>query len=69
MPFVALGWIALSILVGFLGRRRIIGFWGFFIASLLLSPFVVLFILLLTHPSPKKKSKKKTTVPQQTEPA
>jgi uncharacterized membrane protein YhaH (DUF805 family) len=69
MPVMALGWIALSILVGFLGRRRIIGFWGFFIASLLLSPFIVLPILLLTHPAPKKKGEKKKAPVEQAEPA
>ena len=38
-------------IAGYAGRRRRIGFLGFFIASLLLTPLVVLAILVLTGPA------------------
>ena len=51
-PTLALGalYVALSLLVGFLGRRRTIGFAGFFVLSLLVSPFVMAFVLLVGLP-------------------
>ena len=41
---------ALSLLVGYLGRRRSIGFAGFFVLSLLLSPIVMSLVLLVGLP-------------------
>ena len=50
-------WIVLCLLVGFAGRRRALGFWGFFILSLVLSPVVMAVVLLLTQTiRPKKRS-------------
>lgn len=37
-------------LVGFAGRRRRVGFVGFFLASVLLTPLLGLIILLLSAP-------------------
>lgn len=53
---VALGYIVLSIIAGIIGSDRNLGFWGFFIASLIVSPILTLFFLLIT----KNKSVKKT---------
>jgi hypothetical protein len=44
-------YIALSAIVGYLGRKRLIGFAGFFILSVLLSPLVMALILLGTKPN------------------
>jgi hypothetical protein len=44
-------YIALSAIVGYLGRKRSIGFAGFFILSVLLSPLVMALILLGTKPN------------------
>ncbi len=41
---------ALSAAVGYLGRRRTIGFSGCFVAALVLSPLVTAAILLVTQP-------------------
>lgn len=43
-------WFVLSLFTGLLGRNRALGFWGFFIASLLFTPFAVLLLLALTSP-------------------
>ena len=43
--------IALSSLaIGFLGRRKRLGFWGFFFASLLLTPVFGLLLLVVAGP-------------------
>ena len=41
-------WILLSMVVGFLGRDREFGYWGFFLGSLILSPVLVLVVLFVT---------------------
>ena len=41
-------YVLLCILVGYLGRKREIGFAGFFILSLLLSPLITALILLIS---------------------
>ncbi len=38
--------LAASIVVGLLGRNRKFGFWGYFFASLLLTPFVGILLVL-----------------------
>jgi hypothetical protein len=48
--------IVLAIIAGIYGSNRNLGFWGFFIVSLIVTPFIVLFFLLLT----KDKTVKKT---------
>ena len=40
----------LSALVGWLGRDRVIGFAGFFVLSLLFSPFVMALALVVSVP-------------------
>lgn len=41
-------WVLASLLIGLAGRDRALGFWGFFLVSLLVSPIVVGAALLLT---------------------
>ena len=45
--------IFLSLVIGYLGRRRRIGFWGLTFGSLLLTPIVGLILLLITDDVPK----------------
>lgn len=37
---IPVAWLVLSLFIGYLGRNRVLGFWGHFIVSLLLSPLV-----------------------------
>jgi len=39
-----------SLVIGFLGRRKKLGFWGFFFASLLLTPVFGLLLLVVAGP-------------------
>jgi hypothetical protein len=43
-----IGYVFLSVVVGLLGRKTFIGFWGCFIFSLFLSPVIPLIYVLLT---------------------
>ncbi len=47
--FVALYVLACA-LVASLGRRRILGFWTYFLLSLVFSPFLILILLFVTLP-------------------
>jgi hypothetical protein len=47
---IILLWIATSAAVGWFGRKRVIGFWGFFVLSILLSPILTGLFLLLAAP-------------------
>lgn len=53
-----LGWIyiSLSLLLGIVGRHRKLGFWGYFFASLALSPLMGLLLLLASDRRPEKSS-------------
>lgn len=44
--------VAVSMVVGWFGRKRTIGFAGFFVLSLLLTPFVMALVLLISVPRP-----------------
>jgi hypothetical protein len=44
-------WLALSTIVGLLGRDRALGFVGNFVFALLFSPILMLLILLITMPT------------------
>ena len=48
-------WILTSCALGYLGRERAMGFWGFFLASMLFSPVLCLLLLLLTAPFPRRR--------------
>lgn len=47
-------WFLLSLAAGLIGRKRQFGFWGFFLASLFLTPLVVILVLVLTYPEYRK---------------
>lgn len=50
MLIVFLLWIALSAVVGMIGRDRKLGFLGFFLLSFAISPLLVFIVLMVTIP-------------------
>jgi hypothetical protein len=58
-PVVGASYLALAILVGFFGRRRVFGFWGFFLLSLFLTPIIVGLALILAAPSPAERARQR----------
>jgi hypothetical protein len=49
LEFILL-YFALCLLAGITGRKRLIGFWGFFFASIIFTPFVSLLFLFFATP-------------------
>jgi len=47
---LAIGYLALCLLAGIVGRNRRIGFWGFFFSSIIFTPFVSLLFLFFAMP-------------------
>jgi hypothetical protein len=45
-----LAYVSICILVGIMGRRTTIGFWGFFILSLVLTPVIGLLVVIVGSP-------------------
>ena len=60
MPIITISFtcILISFLFGYLGRNRKMGFWGYFFATLLLTPFVGAILLIVSE---KKSSKENDT--------
>ena len=42
-----------SCFIGYLGRNKKLGFWGFFFASLLLPPLMGVLLLIVAAPAPQ----------------
>ena len=51
MPIIIPAWLVGALLVAVLGRNRRFGFWGYFFASLLLTPIIGLLMLLAAIPT------------------
>jgi hypothetical protein len=49
LPLIAV-YVVLSLLVGYLGRGRSIGFAGYFVLSLIISPLIMALVLLVGMP-------------------
>lgn len=49
-PVLLIIYVAISALVGFIGRKRAVGFAGIFTCSLVVSPIVVALVLLVSAP-------------------
>ena len=49
-PILVYLYFMASIVIGYCGRRRVMGFLGFFLTSLLLTPVLGLIVLLVTAP-------------------
>ena len=54
---ICLLYIALCILIAFIGSNRKFGFLGYFFCSLFLTPFVGALVLVASDPRPKKLEK------------
>lgn len=52
-----IGWIIFSVVVGFVGSNRKVGFWGAFFLSLILSPVIGLIIALVSKDKNDEKYK------------
>ena len=57
MPVIIPAWLLGAILVAFFGRHRRFGFWGYFFASMLLTPIIGLLMLLAAIPTKAEKNK------------
>ncbi|MDP4942420.1 MAG: hypothetical protein NWR63_09945 [OM182 bacterium] len=55
---ILVSYVLLSILIGVIGRKRVVGFLGMFVLSLLFSPIVMGLILLVMAPVKKASSSK-----------
>jgi hypothetical protein len=49
---IALVYIAIAALVGFIGRRRKFGAWGYFFGSLILTPVIGVLLVMASDPRP-----------------
>lgn len=47
-PLIIAAYVALSVLAGWLGRKRIMGFWGYFFGSVLFSPVVGMLLVVVS---------------------
>jgi Sec-independent protein secretion pathway component TatC len=50
MDIVILVYLGLCVAAGYLGRRRALGFFGFFVLSVVVTPLLTIVILILTAP-------------------
>jgi hypothetical protein len=48
---IVIVYLVLCLIAGFLGRRRRIGFWGFFFVSILLTPLISTLFIFLAAPA------------------
>lgn len=55
---ILVSYVLLSIFIGVIGRKRIVGFLGMFVLSLLFSPIVMGLVLLVLAPDSKLRSAK-----------
>jgi len=53
MLAIAFGLLFASLIIGYLGRKRRMGFWGLTFGSLLLTPIIGLILLLVTEDVPQ----------------
>ena len=51
VPETVIGYVLLCFVAAFLGRRRLIGFWGFFFLSLIVTPFATMFFIFVCMPA------------------
>jgi hypothetical protein len=49
VPQLLAAYVILAIIVGLLGRNKAIGFWGFFLLSLVLTPFITGFFMIINR--------------------
>jgi uncharacterized membrane protein YvlD (DUF360 family) len=56
-PILIAAYFSLSLLAGWLGRKKIMGFWGYFFGSILLSPIVGILLVLVSGTARQTKDK------------
>jgi hypothetical protein len=56
---IVLIFVALSIIIAFLGRKRRFGFWGYFFLSMLLTPVVGLLTLIAAIPKAEPRERRR----------
>lgn len=49
IPLIA-AWLVFAVIIGFFGRNRRFRFWGYFFASVLLTPIIGLLLLIAAIP-------------------
>lgn len=55
VPQFLIAYVILALIVGLMGRNKTVGFWGFFLLSLILTPFVTgLFMILNRDRKPRR---------------
>lgn len=42
-------WLLLAALIGYIGRYRVMGFWGYFLLSLFLGPLIGALVVAISH--------------------
>lgn len=50
IPFIC---VIISFFIAYLGRNRKMGFWGYFFASLLLTPFIGILLVIASGKKPE----------------
>jgi len=50
VPQFLIAYLILCLIVGMLGRDKQIGFWGFFLLSIIITPIVPLLFMLIDRP-------------------
>ena len=50
VPQFLIAYVILAIIIGLIGRNKQIGFWGFFLLSLLITPVIPAIFMLIGRP-------------------
>ncbi len=48
IPFII--WVVVCLLIGYLGRHKKLGFWGYFFGSIVLTPIIGVILLFASDP-------------------
>ena len=48
-------YVALALIVAFIGRHRRFGFWGYFFGSILLTPIIGVILICASDPKPPRR--------------
>jgi hypothetical protein len=54
-------WILACLLIGYFGRHKKLGFWGYFFGSIVLTPIIGLILLFASDPRKVEKNTEKTS--------
>lgn len=48
-PMIPILWILVAALIGYIGRHRVMGFWGYFLLSLFLGPLIGALVVAISQ--------------------